>query len=58
MAAFSFGWLDVTGRKIAFLDKRAAVSAEVDTPTPTNNGGHAFTPREVITSNTNSATPS
>ena len=36
------------------MERRAAVSAEVDTPTPTNNGGHAFTPREVITSNTNS----
>ena len=57
-AAFSFGLLDVTGRKMAFLDSRAAVSAEVDTPTPTSSGGQALTPREVITSKTNSATPS
>ena len=57
-AALSLLWREFTGRKMAFLDRRAAVSAEVDTPTPTSSGGQALTPREVITSNTNSATPS
>jgi hypothetical protein len=43
---------------MASLDRRAAVSTEVDTPTPTSSGGQALTPRSVITSITNSATPS
>ena len=46
------------GRISAFLDSRAAVSTAVDTPTPTSSGGQALTPREVITSNTKSVTPS
>ena len=57
-AALSLGCRESTGRRMAFFDSRAAVSAEVDTPTPTNSGGQALTPREVMTSNTNSATPS
>jgi hypothetical protein len=36
-----------------FFDNRAAVSTEVETPTPTSSGGQALTPYEVITSNTN-----
>ena len=32
------------GRINAFLESNAAVSTEVATPTPTNNGGHAFKP--------------
>ncbi|MNV74694.1 hypothetical protein D3C71_1679380 [compost metagenome] len=58
IAALSFGWLESTSRRIARLDRRAAVSTEVDTPTPTSSGGQALMPREVITSNTNSVTPS
>src|SRR5574343_1180830 len=58
IAALSLLWRVLTGRRIAFLDRRAAVSAEVETPTPTSSGGQGFTPREVITANTNSATPS
>src|SRR5574343_150868 len=50
--------LESTGRRMASLDRRAAVSTDVDTPTPTSSGGQALTPRSVITSITNSATPS
>ncbi len=57
-AALGLGWHESTGRRMAFLDSRAAVSAEVETPTPTSIGGQALTPRELMRSNTNSATPS
>ena len=44
LAALSFSlWLP-KGRIRAFLERRAAVSTEVATPTPTNSGGHAFKP--------------
>ena len=44
LAALSFSlWLP-KGRMRAFLERRAAVSTEVATPTPTNSGGHAFKP--------------
>ncbi|MNT69143.1 hypothetical protein D3C72_2074380 [compost metagenome] len=58
IAALSLGWLESTSRRMAFFERRAAVSTEVDTPTPTSKGGQALTPREVMTSKTNSVTPS
>ena len=58
LAASASGWCEPTGRIRAFLDRRAAVSTAVDTPTPTRSGGQALTPREQMTSKTKSATPS
>lgn len=52
-AARSFSlWLPI-GRISAFLERSAAVSTDVATPTPTRSGGHAFKPWLVITSRTN-----
>ena len=42
----------------AFLERSAAVSTDVATPTPTRSGGQAFNPYVVITSITNFVTPS